>query len=159
MNDTPEIAAARIEVERRRARVMATAQELQDRLSPKIARPRARGRAPRRKAPTSPRMRSTRSRARPLAASGVVAAITMFLAREPLIDLAGKLVRWRQAEKRKTRKTPQGQASQTNGDRRMTDRDSTNAPSKTTTAARQRAIEAYDSAREPRRRLRSAKRR
>jgi hypothetical protein len=31
-------------------------------------------------------------RARPLAATGVVAAITMFLAREPLMDLAGKVV-------------------------------------------------------------------
>lgn len=30
-------------------------------------------------------------RARPLASTGVVAAIAMFLAREPLIDLAGKL--------------------------------------------------------------------
>jgi len=30
-------------------------------------------------------------RARPLAATGVVAAIAMFLAREPLIELAGKL--------------------------------------------------------------------
>lgn len=30
-------------------------------------------------------------RARPLAAGGVVAAITLFLAREPLMDLAGKL--------------------------------------------------------------------
>ena len=32
-------------------------------------------------------------RARPIAATGVVAAIALFLAREPLIDLAGKLVR------------------------------------------------------------------
>ena len=31
-------------------------------------------------------------RARPIAATGVVAAIALFLAREPLIDLAGKLV-------------------------------------------------------------------
>ena len=31
-------------------------------------------------------------RARPFAATGVVAAITMFLAREPLMDLAGKLI-------------------------------------------------------------------
>ena len=31
-------------------------------------------------------------RARPYAATGVVAAIAMFLAREPLMDLAGKLV-------------------------------------------------------------------
>ena len=31
-------------------------------------------------------------RSRPIAATGVVAAIALFLAREPLIDLAGKLV-------------------------------------------------------------------
>lgn len=31
-------------------------------------------------------------RARPIAATGIVAAIALFLAREPLIDLAGKLV-------------------------------------------------------------------
>ena len=35
MQDTPETAAARIEVERSRSRVMATAHELQERLSPK----------------------------------------------------------------------------------------------------------------------------
>ena len=35
MRDAPDIAAARQEVERSRARVMATAQELQDRLKPK----------------------------------------------------------------------------------------------------------------------------
>ena len=44
-------------------------------------------------------------RARPLAATGVVAAIAMFLAREPLFDLAGKVVdgarRNAQAESRK----------------------------------------------------------
>jgi hypothetical protein len=31
-------------------------------------------------------------RARPFAATGIVAAITMFLAREPLMDLAGQLL-------------------------------------------------------------------
>ena len=35
MKDTPEIAAARIEVERSRAGVMAIAHEIQERLSPK----------------------------------------------------------------------------------------------------------------------------
>jgi hypothetical protein len=35
MRDTPEISAARAEVDRRSARVMATAHELQDRLSPR----------------------------------------------------------------------------------------------------------------------------
>jgi len=53
-------------------------------------------------------------RARPLAATGVVAAITMFLAREPLMDLAGKVVgrkkgkppnRSKKAEKEKTETT------------------------------------------------------
>ena len=40
-------------------------------------------------------------RARPIAATGVVAAIALFLAREPLIDLAGKLVGGNQAKKQK----------------------------------------------------------
>ena len=35
MTDSPEIIAARLDVERSRARLMGTAQELQDRLSPK----------------------------------------------------------------------------------------------------------------------------
>ena len=38
-------------------------------------------------------------RARPIAATGVVAAIALFLAREPLIDLAGKLVGGKPAKK------------------------------------------------------------
>ena len=42
-------------------------------------------------------------KARPYAATGVVAAIAMFLAREPLIDLAGKLVDGA-SEKRAARK-------------------------------------------------------
>ena len=46
-------------------------------------------------------------RARPLAATGVVAAIAMFLAREPLMDLAGKLVDGAKTKTRKRRKTPQ----------------------------------------------------
>jgi len=41
-------------------------------------------------------------RARPLMAGGVVAAITMFLAREPLMDLAGSL--FSSKDKRKGRK-------------------------------------------------------
>ena len=35
MKETPEIAAARVEAERARGRLMASAHELQDRLSPK----------------------------------------------------------------------------------------------------------------------------
>jgi hypothetical protein len=43
-------------------------------------------------------------RARPLAATGVVAAIAMFLAREPLMGLAGKLVGGAKGKPRKRRK-------------------------------------------------------
>ena len=87
---TPEIAAARIEAERSRARVMATAQELQDRLSPKTL---ARGawEGAKMKGADLAEDAVDAVRARPAAATGVVAAIALFLAREPLMDLAGKL--------------------------------------------------------------------
>ena len=47
-------------------------------------------------------------RARPLAATGVIAAIAMFLAREPLFDLAGKLVNGA-SEKRAAKKRRKSQ--------------------------------------------------
>jgi ElaB/YqjD/DUF883 family membrane-anchored ribosome-binding protein len=49
-------------------------------------------------------------RSRPFAATGVVAAITMFLAREPLMDLAGKLVDGAKGKSRKRRKPAAGKA-------------------------------------------------
>lgn len=91
MSDTPEIAAARAEVERRRSRVMSAAHELQERLSPKtLARNTWEG--AKEKGADLAEDAVDAVRARPLAATGVVAAITMFLAREPLMNLAGKLV-------------------------------------------------------------------
>jgi hypothetical protein len=103
LTDTPEIAAARIEVERSRGRVMATAHELQERLSPKTL---ARGawEGAKDKGADLAENAVDAVRSRPLAAGGVVAALTMFLAREPLIDLAGRLASG-VGEKRKTRKT------------------------------------------------------
>jgi len=91
VRDSPEIAAARIEVERRRSRVMANAHELQDRLSPKVL---ARGAwdGAKEKGASLAEDAVDAVKSRPLAAGGVVAAITMFLAREPLMDLAGQLV-------------------------------------------------------------------
>ena len=50
-------------------------------------------------------------RARPLTATGIVAAITMFLAREPLIDLAGRVVDGVGA-KRKSRKAGKAKSKQ-----------------------------------------------
>jgi len=90
VRDSPEIAAARIEAERRRARVIATAQELQDRLSPKTL---AKGawQGAKEKGADLAEDAVDAVKARPLAATGVVAAITMFLAREPLMDFAGSM--------------------------------------------------------------------
>jgi ElaB/YqjD/DUF883 family membrane-anchored ribosome-binding protein len=107
MADTPEIAAARAEVERRRARVMATAHELQDRLSPRTL---AKGawQGAKEKGADLAEDAVDAVKARPFTATGVVAAITMFLAREPLIDLAGKVV----GGKKKTRKTRRSRAAQ-----------------------------------------------
>ena len=90
MSESPEIAAARIEVERSRARLMGTAQELQERLSPKTL---AKGawQGAKEKGADLAEDAVDAVKARPMAATGVVAAITMFLAREPLWDLATKL--------------------------------------------------------------------
>ena len=88
--DSPEVAAARIEAERARAQLMATAHELQERLSPKtMARDAWEGAKV--KGADLAEEAVDAVRARPVAAGGVVAALAMFLAREPLIDLAGKL--------------------------------------------------------------------
>lgn len=102
MTDSPEVVAARMEADRARAKVIATAQELQDRLSPKTL---ARGAWEGAKEKGADIAENTVDavKSRPLAATGVVAAITMFLAREPLIDLASKVV-GSVGEKRKTRR-------------------------------------------------------
>ena len=88
--DTPEVAAARIEAERARARLMETARELQERLSPATLAQNAWEGAKSKGADLAEDAVDA-VRRRPAIASGVVAAIALFLAREPLIDMAGKL--------------------------------------------------------------------
>ena len=88
--DTPEVAAARIEAERARARLMETARELQERLSPGNLAQNAWEGAKSKGADLAEEAVDA-VRRRPAIASGVVAAIALFLAREPLIDMAGKL--------------------------------------------------------------------
>ena len=111
MKDTPEIAAARIVAERRRTRLMGTAQELQERLSPKtLARNTWQG--AKEKGADLAEDAVDAVKARPLAATGVVAAITMFLAREPLMDLAGSMFKAGK-DKRKTRRTRRTPARKT----------------------------------------------
>ena len=102
MRNSTEILAARAEVNRSRARVMATAQELQERLSPKVL---AKGawQGAKEKGADLAEDAVDAVRSRPLTVTGVVAAVTMFLAREPLIDLAGRLA-GSVGEKRKSRK-------------------------------------------------------
>jgi hypothetical protein len=104
MRDTPEITAARAEVDRSRARVMATAQELQERLSPKVL-ARDAWQGAKGKGAELAEDAVDAVRARPLATSGIVAALTMFLAREPLIDLAGRITKRKPRKSRKAATT------------------------------------------------------
>ena len=89
--DTPEIVAARIEVERSRARLMDTAHALQERISPRTLAHNA-WEGAKMKGADFAEDAVDAVRSRPLTTAGVVAAITLFLAREPVMDLAGKLV-------------------------------------------------------------------
>ena len=88
--DTPEVAAARIAAERARGRLMETARELQERLSPATLAQNAWAGAKSKGADLAEEAVDA-VRRRPAIAGGVVAAIALFLAREPLIDMAGKL--------------------------------------------------------------------
>ncbi|MES2326866.1 MAG: DUF3618 domain-containing protein [Pseudomonadota bacterium] len=110
MKDSPAILAARAEVDRSRARVMATAHELQERLSPRVLAKDA-WQGAKEKGAGLAEDAVDAVRARPLTATGVVAAITMFLAREPLIDLAGRMVDG-VGEKRKSRKNRKAETKQ-----------------------------------------------
>jgi len=110
VKDSPEILAARADVDRSRTRVMATAQELQERLSPKVIAKDA-WQGAKEKGAGLAEDAVDAVRARPLTTTGVVAAITMFLAREPLIDLAGRLVDG-VGEKRKSRKARKAKVRQ-----------------------------------------------
>lgn len=100
--DTPEVAAARIEAARARARLMDTARELQDRLSPGTLAQNAWAGAKSKGADLAEEAVDAVKR-RPAIAGGVVAALALFLAREPLMDMAGKLA-GEVGTKRKARK-------------------------------------------------------
>jgi hypothetical protein len=86
----PEITAARFEADRARARLMDSAQQLQARLSPGNLASNAWQGAKEKGADLAENAVDA-VRNRPIAVTSVVAAITLFLAREPLMDLAGKL--------------------------------------------------------------------
>ena len=106
-DDTPEVAAARFEAERARSRLMGTAHRLQERISPGTLAHNA-WEGAKDKGASLAENAVDAVRTRPLAATGIVTAITLFLAREPLMDLAGKAsdkVRTKARKKPRTKST------------------------------------------------------
>lgn len=85
MTDPPKVAAARIEVERTRAALLDTAKELQLRLQPKTLASEAWEKAKIKGADLAEDAVDA-VKSRPVAVGGVVAALAMFLAREPIKD-------------------------------------------------------------------------
>jgi hypothetical protein len=106
--EPPSVLAARAEVEIARKRMLETLGELQRQFAPR-ALVREAWETAREKGAELAEETVDAVKARPLATTGVVAAIAMFLAREPLMDLAGKLVggvsNKRKAPKRSRAKT------------------------------------------------------
>ena len=90
MTDTSKVVAAQIEVERTRAALMETTRELQERLQPKTLASEAWEKAKEKGADLAEDAVDA-VKSRPVAVGGVVAALTMFLAREPIKDAAVKL--------------------------------------------------------------------
>ena len=110
--DDPQVAAARIQAERSRARLMATAHELQERISPRtLARDAWQG--ARNKGADLAEDAVDAVRARPVASGGVVAALALFLARHPLIDLASKMTGRDKAPAKKSAKKSKKKQTET----------------------------------------------
>lgn len=101
--DTPEVAAARINAERARGRMMASAHLLQERLSPKTLAQNAWEGAKVKGADLAEDAVDAVKR-RPAAAGSVAAALVLFLARHPLMNLAGKVTGGSKTSDRKPRK-------------------------------------------------------
>lgn len=102
MSESLKVLAARADAEQAQARFINTLQELQLRVAPRTLVREAWDGA-RSKGADIAEDAVDAVRKRPVAASGVVAAVALFLAREPLIDLAGKLI-GSKSEAKKARK-------------------------------------------------------
>lgn len=110
----PKIEAARIEVERSRAQMLGTARLLQQRLEPgKLTRDA--WQSAKEKGADLAEDAVDAVRRRPYAAGGAVAAIALFIAREPIMQLFGKLSGVMTSDKpkqEKKRRKRNGQAAQ-----------------------------------------------
>ncbi len=103
MSADSQVDVARIEVERARARLRGSAHELQERLSPKVlARDAWEGAKDKGADLAEDAVDAVRSR--PLAAGGALAALTLFIAREPLLGLASKLFGSKKRTEKRARK-------------------------------------------------------
>ena len=105
MTDDP-VRAAEFQVDRARSQMIATSQEILRQLQPHRLVQEAWETAKDKGADLAENAVDA-VRARPLAATGVVAAIALFLAREPIVGLAGKLVGSAKGKSRKRRRAPQ----------------------------------------------------
>lgn len=104
MTQDPQVQAARIQAEQAQHRLVAHLQELGQRIAPKtLARDAWAGAKSKGADLAEDAVDAVRTR--PVAATGIVAALALFLAREPLMDLAGKLVNPK-SKKPKVRKRP-----------------------------------------------------
>ena len=108
MTDTPQMQAARIEADQAQHRVIERLHELQQRIAPRtLARDAWEGAKSKGADLAEDAVDAVRSR--PVAATGIVAGLALFLAREPLMDLAGKLVNGKKKPKaRRSRKKQDG---------------------------------------------------
>ena len=89
--EDPAVADARRRAEQAQQRLIDTVHELQARIAPKtLARDAWAGAKSKGADLAEDAVDAVRKR--PVAATGIVAALALFLAREPLIDLAGRLV-------------------------------------------------------------------
>lgn len=86
-----DIVAARAEVERTRARLIDTARELQERISPRtLARDVWEGAKEKGAGFAEDAVDAVRKR--PVVAGGVIAALALFLGRDPILEYASKLI-------------------------------------------------------------------
>ena len=96
MRDSPAVLAARAEVERRKVALIATAREIQIRLAPKTLASEAWEKAKEKGADLAEDAVDAVKR-RPVATGGVIAALAMFLARDPIKDAARRVMKKRNA--------------------------------------------------------------
>lgn len=114
MTDSPDVQQARTEAEQSKHRLMALVQELQARLAPGTLAKDAWEGAKSKGADLAEEAVDA-VRKRPIAATGAVAAVALFLARAPLMDLAGKL--WNGKADKPKRKTSKTKGAPTEGAR------------------------------------------